>query len=112
MPPQITIIRIRKAKESARWRPMLSRPKTELVGACLIHPANPVDFTELVIQSLLQLWWSNAPVEPAAGRAPEGFPALRSFGTRFRIGGPGLKPVIRSNSCSNDAAASGALLWP
>src|SRR3984885_3137482 len=39
-------------------------------------------------------------------------PRLFSFGTRFRLGGPSLEPVIRTNSCSNDAAASGALVWP
>jgi hypothetical protein len=55
-------------------------------------------------------YFRHAPGEPAADRDPETFPKLLSFGTRFRLGGPGLKPVIRTNSCSNDAAASGALL--
>jgi hypothetical protein len=82
-------------------------------SARLPHPATPEVLSRTGHTALyFKKSCADALVEAAAGRAPETLPKLFCFGTGLRLGGPVLKPVIRTNSRSNHAAASGALLWP
>jgi hypothetical protein len=77
-------------------------------SARLAHPSTPEVLAALYFKESC----ADALVDAAAGCAPETLPELFCLGTRFRFGGPVLKPVICTNSRSSVAAASGALLWP
>jgi hypothetical protein len=81
-------------------------------SARLPHPATPEVLANGPYSNLLQGIVRCRTRCAGSRRAPETLPTLFYFGTRFRLGSPVLKPVIRTNSRSNDAAASGARLWP
>ena len=81
-------------------------------SARLPHPATPEVLANGSYTIYFKQSCADGLVKPKAGRAPETLPKLFCFGTRFRLGGPVLKLVIRTKSRSSDAAASGALLWP